>query len=162
MRPAAGAMQELARPASVSPRSVRPGGRRHRRCGAALPADPAPLFRLLVALPDAPKIAIALLLIAPACLLHGDAFPLGLSRVSAWAPGLAPCAWGINGCASVLSAILATLLAMNVPSAIFAAGCCVGGSVVALSLLPDRHKILRASFLPPSVASWRASRHFRA
>ena len=107
MRPAAGAMQGLARPASVSPRSVRPGGRRHRRCGAALPADPAPLFRLLVALPDAPKIAIALLLIAPACLF-------GLSRISAWAPGLVPCAWGINGCASVLSAILATLLAMNV------------------------------------------------
>jgi hypothetical protein len=41
-------------------------------------------------------------------------FPLALSRVAAAAPGLVPWAWGVNGCASVLSAILATLLAMNV------------------------------------------------
>jgi hypothetical protein len=73
-----------------------------------------PLFRLLTALPDAPKIAIALLLIAPLAFCMGMPFPLALSRVSAWAPGLVPWAWGINGCASVLSAILAALLAMNV------------------------------------------------
>jgi len=73
-----------------------------------------PLFRLLVALPDAPKIAIALLLIAPLAFCMGMPFPLALSRVSAWAPGLVPWAWGINGCASVLSAILAALLAMNI------------------------------------------------
>jgi hypothetical protein len=73
-----------------------------------------PLLRLLVALPDAPKIAIALLLIAPLAFCMGMPFPLALSRVSAWAPGLVPWAWGINGCASVLSAILAALLAMNI------------------------------------------------
>jgi hypothetical protein len=72
------------------------------------------LFPLLTALPDAPKIAIALLLIAPLAFCMGMPFPLALSRVSAWAPGLVPWAWGINGCASVLSAILATILAMNV------------------------------------------------
>jgi hypothetical protein len=55
-----------------------------------------------------------LLLIAPLAFCMGMPFPLALSRVSAWAPGLMPWAWGINGCASVLSAILATLLAMNV------------------------------------------------
>jgi spermidine synthase len=73
-----------------------------------------PLFPLLIVLPDAPKIAIALLLIAPLAFCMGMPFPLGLSRVSAWVPSLVPWAWGINGCASVLSAILATLLAMNV------------------------------------------------
>ncbi len=73
-----------------------------------------PLFRLLVALPDAPKIAIAFLLIAPLAFCMGMPFPLALSRVSACAPGLVPWAWGVNGCASVLSAILATLLAMNI------------------------------------------------
>jgi spermidine synthase len=73
-----------------------------------------PLFRLLIALPDAPKIAITLLLIAPLAFCMGMPFPLALSRVSARAPALVPWAWGINGCASVLSAILATLLAMNV------------------------------------------------
>jgi hypothetical protein len=72
------------------------------------------LFPLLTALPDAPKIAIALLLIAPLAFCMGMPFPLALSRVSAGAPGLVPWAWGINGCASVLSAILATILAMNV------------------------------------------------
>ncbi len=72
-----------------------------------------PLFPLLSALPDAPKVAIALLLIAPLAFCMGMPFPLGLSRVSARAPELVPWAWGINGCASVLSAILATLLAMN-------------------------------------------------
>jgi hypothetical protein len=73
-----------------------------------------PVFPLLTALPDAPKVTIALLLIAPLAFCMGMPFPLALSRVSAWAPGLMPWAWGINGCASVLSAILATLLAMNV------------------------------------------------
>jgi hypothetical protein len=73
-----------------------------------------PLFPLLTALPDAPKVTIALLLIAPLAFCMGMPFPLALSRVSAWAPGLVPWAWGVNGCASVLSAILATLLAMNV------------------------------------------------
>jgi hypothetical protein len=73
-----------------------------------------PLFALLTPLPDAPKVAIALLLIAPLAFCMGMPFPLALSRVSTWVPGLVPWAWGINGCASVLSAILATLLAMNV------------------------------------------------
>src|SRR2546421_11036703 len=73
-----------------------------------------PLVRLLVALPDAAKIAITLLLIAPLAFCMGMPFPLALPRVSARAPGLGRWAWGVNGCASVLSAILATLLAMNV------------------------------------------------
>jgi len=72
------------------------------------------LFALLTAVPDAPKIAVALLLIAPLAFCMGMPFPLALSRVSARAPELVPWAWGINGCASVLSAIVATLLAMNV------------------------------------------------
>ncbi len=40
-------------------------------------------------------------------------FPLGLRRVAGRAPALVPWAWGINGCASVLSAPLATLLAIH-------------------------------------------------
>jgi phage shock protein PspC (stress-responsive transcriptional regulator) len=39
-------------------------------------------------------------------------FPLGLSRVARHAPDFIPWAWGINGFASVLSAALATLLAI--------------------------------------------------
>jgi hypothetical protein len=43
----------------------------------------------------------------------GMPFSLALPRLAAHTPGLLPWAWGINGCASVLSAILATHLAMS-------------------------------------------------
>ncbi len=42
----------------------------------------------------------------------GMPFPLGLSRLAADAPAFVPWAWGINGFASVIAAVLATLLAI--------------------------------------------------
>jgi hypothetical protein len=44
----------------------------------------------------------------------GLPFPLGLGRVSECAPALLPWAWGVNGCASVVAAVMASLLAMHV------------------------------------------------
>jgi spermidine synthase len=72
-----------------------------------------PLFAALIALPDLAKIALSLTLIAPLAFLMGMPFPLALARLRADAPHLVPWAWAINGCASVLSAILGTLLAMT-------------------------------------------------
>ena len=72
-----------------------------------------PLFRWLMPLPGALKIAVSLVLIAPLAFFMGMPFPLGLVRVAAARSALVPWAWGINGCASVLSAILAILLAMS-------------------------------------------------
>ncbi len=43
----------------------------------------------------------------------GMPFPLGLRQVAEDAPGFVPWAWGINGFASVISAVLATLLAIH-------------------------------------------------
>ena len=43
----------------------------------------------------------------------GMPFPLGLRRVATLAPDFVPWAWGINGFASVVSAVLATLLAVH-------------------------------------------------
>ena len=43
----------------------------------------------------------------------GLPFPLGLARVSGSWPRLVPWAWGVNGCASVISAVLATVLAIH-------------------------------------------------
>jgi hypothetical protein len=40
-------------------------------------------------------------------------FPLGLARLGRETPELVPWAWGINGCASVVSAVLAALLAIE-------------------------------------------------
>ena len=71
------------------------------------------LFSLLMALPIAIKIVISLLLIAPLAFAMGIPFPLGLSRLGEMEQELVPWVWGINGCASVLSAILATLLAIH-------------------------------------------------
>jgi hypothetical protein len=44
----------------------------------------------------------------------GIPFPLGVSRLGERAPNLVPAAWAVNGCASVISAVLATLLAIHI------------------------------------------------
>ncbi len=48
----------------------------------------------------------------------GMPFPLGLARTAERAPSLVPWAWGVNGCASVVAAILATLLAIHLGFAV--------------------------------------------
>jgi len=73
-----------------------------------------PLFAALMGLSLTAKIAVAIGLLAPLGFAMGLPFPLGLGLVSNGAPGLVPWAWGINGCASVVAAVMATLLAMHV------------------------------------------------
>ncbi|MGH9804174.1 MAG: SAM-dependent methyltransferase, partial [Candidatus Acidiferrales bacterium] len=67
----------------------------------------------LLSLSVAARIAITLLLLAPLALLMGMPFPLAWQRLESARPALLPWAWGINGCASVVAAVLATLLAMS-------------------------------------------------
>jgi hypothetical protein len=62
---------------------------------------------------DAVRIAASLGLIAPLAFAMGMPFPLGLRRLAAEAPEFIAWAWGINGFASVVSAALATLLAIE-------------------------------------------------
>ena len=71
------------------------------------------LFSSLISAPPAIKAMVSVLLIAPLAFQMGMPFPLGLQRVAVQAPSLVPWAWGINGCASVLSAVLAGLLATH-------------------------------------------------
>jgi len=59
------------------------------------------------------RVSLTLMLIAPLAFLMGMPFPLGLSRLASEASAFIPWAWGINGCASVLSALLAALLAVH-------------------------------------------------
>lgn len=67
-----------------------------------------------VAAADAVRIAVAVALIAPLAVAMGFPFPLGLRALAAAElQSLIPWAWGINGCASVLSAIGATLLGIH-------------------------------------------------
>jgi hypothetical protein len=71
------------------------------------------LFMWLSVIPMFFKILLTMLLVAPLALLMGMPFPLALSSVADHAQTLIPWAWGINGCASVISASLATLLAIH-------------------------------------------------
>lgn len=59
------------------------------------------------------KILLTMLLIAPLAFWLGMPFPLGLAVVAARAAPLVPWAWGINGFASVVATLLATLLAIH-------------------------------------------------
>ncbi|MDH3475691.1 MAG: class I SAM-dependent methyltransferase [Rhodospirillales bacterium] len=72
-----------------------------------------PLLEGLMPWPTAARVVVSLALVAPLAFFMGLPFPLGLSRVSARVPELVPWAWGVNGCASVLSAVLAMILAMH-------------------------------------------------
>jgi len=71
------------------------------------------LFRHAMGLPDTARIVIATALIAPLAFFMGMPFPLGLATVQARDARLVALAWGINGCASVTGAVLATLLAIH-------------------------------------------------
>jgi hypothetical protein len=64
-------------------------------------------------LADGVKIGLAALLIAPLAFAMGMPFPLGLAGVAARTPGLTPWAWAVNGFASVVAAVLATVLAIH-------------------------------------------------
>jgi len=72
-----------------------------------------PLFRELASLPVFAKVPLSLALIAPLAFLMGLPFPLGLARLSAAKPRLVAWAWGVNGCFSVISAVLAVVLAIH-------------------------------------------------
>ena len=72
-----------------------------------------PAFTYLIGFPVIVKIVLSILLIAPLAFCMGMLFPIGMSRLSEVSPELVPWVWGVNGCASVLGAILSTLLAIH-------------------------------------------------
>ncbi len=57
------------------------------------------------------RMVLAVIAIAPLALFMGMPFPLALARLPPG--GAAPWAWGINGCASVIGSMAATLMAMQ-------------------------------------------------
>jgi hypothetical protein len=71
------------------------------------------LFALLSTSAPVLKMGFTVAMLAPVALLMGMPFPLALSALSQSSKVLVPWAWGINGCASVISASLATLLAIE-------------------------------------------------
>ncbi len=71
-------------------------------------------FAYLMPQMDAVRIALSVGLIAPLAFAMGIPFPRGVARLAERAPALIPWAWGVNACASVVAAILATVLAIHV------------------------------------------------
>ena len=71
-----------------------------------------PIFHRFLASSDILKIAVSIGLIAPLAFFMGMPFPLGIDWLQRHQPHLIAWAWGINGYASVVSAILATCLAI--------------------------------------------------
>ena len=64
--------------------------------------------------PPLARMGLGLLTIAPLAFAMGLPFSLGLTRLARTAPAFVPWAWGLNGCASVIAAIGALLLAIEV------------------------------------------------
>ncbi len=73
----------------------------------------APLLKASIALPLPIKAVCAFVLIAPAAFVMGMPFPLGLRFLETRRTPQVPWAWGVNGCLSVISTALATLLAVE-------------------------------------------------
>ncbi|MDX1386878.1 MAG: SAM-dependent methyltransferase [bacterium] len=71
------------------------------------------IFKMTLGLTVGFRILLSIVIIAPLAFFMGMPFPLGLALVGKKHSAAIPWAWGINGCASVLSSVLATLLAIH-------------------------------------------------
>ena len=67
----------------------------------------------LISMPYPIKVLAVVGSIAPLAFFMGIPFPAALAKLGIDSPELIPLAWGVNGCASVISAILATLLSVH-------------------------------------------------
>ncbi len=82
--------------------------------------------------PAATRIPLTLLFLAPLGFLMGLPFPWGLQWLGESAPGLIAWAWAVNGCASVISAVLAAILSLSYgfTTVIVLGGLAYGGALV--------------------------------
>ena len=95
------------------------------------------LFAYLIAQAEILKILFSILLIAPLAFAMGIPFPMGLSQLGKDSPSLIPWGWGVNGCASVISAIGASLISIHFgfSSVIFVA---LGFYLIAFLFFPEK------------------------
>jgi SAM-dependent methyltransferase len=71
------------------------------------------LLHLVLGLPIAGRVVVAILAIAPLAFLMGIPFPSGIALLEARQPALIPWAWGANGYASVVGSTAAALIALT-------------------------------------------------
>jgi hypothetical protein len=73
----------------------------------------APLFGILLGMPIAIRIAIAIVLVGALGVLMGMSLPLGVHTANRHGAGLVAWAWGLNGAASVVGAALSIVVSMH-------------------------------------------------
>ncbi len=83
------------------------------------------LFDLALGLPFAYRLALSIILISVPSFFLGWPFPTGLRFMSKNHPGLVPWAWGINGCASVIGAVLAKCIAVSMGFKFLMSAACI-------------------------------------
>ena len=100
----------------------------------------SPLFRLTLGWPLPLRLLVTVLTLAPLGFLMGQPFPRGLAWVEQFAPELIPWAWAVNGCASVIASILATMgaIAWGFSGVLLAGAGCY--AVAAVIFVPSRSK----------------------
>ncbi|MDH4207800.1 MAG: hypothetical protein OEV76_02905 [Anaerolineae bacterium] len=71
------------------------------------------LFDWLIGAALLVRAAASAIMLAPLGFVMGVPFPAGIELTGRISPGLVPWAWAVNGCASVLSSILAVMIAIS-------------------------------------------------
>jgi hypothetical protein len=72
-----------------------------------------PLFDATLSLALTGRVIVTVVTLFPLGMLLGIPFPRGLSLVGQTSAGLTPWVWAVNGCASVVSAVLAAMIALT-------------------------------------------------
>jgi hypothetical protein len=72
------------------------------------------LFGWALGWPSGGRLALTVVVVGCLSFFLGWAFPIGLRETSSRFPSLVPWAWGINGCASVIGAVLGKMISMSV------------------------------------------------
>jgi hypothetical protein len=96
---------------------------------------------ILAHLPLAARVITCFILLFPAGVLMGLPMPMGLSLLGRRDPDLIPWAWAVNGCCSVVSPILAMLIALSAGFTIVllcGAGMYLAGFILIRTMLEER------------------------
>jgi hypothetical protein len=89
------------------------------------------------------RIALAIVVLFPAGVVMGMAFPIGMKVAAERAHGLTPWLWGLNGAASVLASVLSVCIALtwSISAAFWTGWACYAAAAVSFLVAssPDRH-----------------------
>lgn len=97
-----------------------------------------PLLRITISLSFVWKILFSIVLIFPLAFFMGMPFPIGLRLLSEHNKVMIPWAWGINGCFSVISTVLAAIIAVEAGYFWVMLAACIAYSLAVAAVLIGR------------------------